>query len=120
MALRIMSLSGTATETERNWKDFDHVVSVRRNRLQHERASMLVRMYGHLRQRAPARPQRRLPARAGDGDADIVVVGEAGAAGDSAEEDGNEEALCFWGVVEDIDEYCQREGITNTLIKLEW
>lgn len=41
MALRIMSLSGTATETERNWKDFDHVVSVRRNRLQHERARML-------------------------------------------------------------------------------
>ena len=60
-------------------------------------------MYGHLRQRAPARPHRRLPARAGDGDADIVVVGGVGAAGDSAEEDGNEEALFFRGVVEDIE-----------------
>ena len=118
MALRIMALSGTATETERNWKDFDHVVSMRRNRVKHDTASMLVRMYGHLREPVAPRSHRRLPASAGDGDDDILEVRVDGAADDGVEEDRLIEALGFGDVESDIDAYCEREDIQ--LIRLEF
>jgi len=99
LAVRVMALCGTATETERCWKDFDHVVSLRRNRLKHERASKLVRLYSHLR-RERERPRQpiALPACEGEDDEDVVVVGEdACAAEDAVEHD--------WDVIQaDADE----------------
>ena len=118
LALRIMALSGTATETERNWKDFDHVVSIRRNRLKHETASMLVRMYGHLREPAGPRSQRRLPASVGDGDDDILEVRADGAADDGVEEDRLVEELDSGGVESDFNIFCEREDIQ--VIRIEF
>ena len=84
-----MALCGTATETERCWKDFDHVVSLRRNGLKHERANKLGRLCSHLRgERQRHRQHIALPACEGEEDEDMVVVGEdACAAEDAAEYD---------------------------------
>ena len=84
-----MALCGTATETERCWKDFDHVVWLRLNRLKHERVSELICLYSRLgRERQRQQQPITLPACDGEDDEDVVVVGEdACAAEDAAEHD---------------------------------
>ena len=50
-----MTLTGSAMECERGWKDWTHVVTLRRNCLLHDRATKLVKLYHHLHPREQAR-----------------------------------------------------------------
>ena len=91
VAKRIMSLTGTATECERGWKDWTNVVTLRRNKLHHDRATKLVKLYHHMHKREKVRVKESAPP-------DIVFVsaGDATAAaaalvpGDDFEESGND------------------------------
>ena len=58
LAKRVMLLTGTATECERAWKDYNGVVTLKRNRLSRKRAAKLVMLYHHLHRTQSARAER--------------------------------------------------------------
>lgn len=49
LALKILSLPGSASSSEQNWSVYDYVHSKRRNKLKSDRASKLVFVYSSLR-----------------------------------------------------------------------
>jgi len=57
LAKRVMLLTGTATECERAWKDYNGVVTLKRNRLSRKRAAKLVMLYHHLHRTQSARAE---------------------------------------------------------------
>ena len=83
VARRAMLLTGTATECERAWKDYNGVVTLKRNRLSRERAAKLVKLYHHMH-----RTPRRCVRVAQSGAAASARRIEAAGAGPAAQHSG--------------------------------